>query len=522
VLGGEIIDGTEGFEIMDKLAELRDQTHKNEPETIYAEMDPDNPDVMIVESMCPNCNKNGETRMTFMRLNQHKEQIISSFSCPHCDYSNTHVESGTELASNGMKITLNVEMVEDLNRQIIKTDGAIFEIPEIELTIPAKTQEGLTTTVEGIVQRTITQLSSEQPVRKHMDPESYEAIEKFITKCTQLIDSNLSKDGILDTKFTCIIDDPSGLSSIEPASGSVSLANDPRVSVEFYERTREQAESLGFFKEQTKMADIPSELRPENNTTNTEDDEFEAGEFLPAVCSSCGYEDAKQRFCEVDIPGFRRCLIMAFTCGRCGFKDSEVKPSGDIGDKGKRWFLTVKYPQDLDRDILKSTFAEIKIRDIRKNIDKSMEIPSVDLQAGTLGSLFTTIEGLCIKASENLSTSMPFHGDSTEDGNYRALVWGKLVEGLKLFGSGELLDDGSLKYPFTLEVIDLADHSFIGERGETFVGEKGRLDYRSGNNDESLVVETFERTDEQNDELGLTEMMKQEKLQNATPDTVDC
>jgi len=492
---------------MDKLAEARNQT-QNEPETIYAEMDPDNPDVMRVESMCPQCSATGETRMTFMRLNQHREQIISSFSCPHCNHSNTFVESGTELATNGLKITISVENVDDLNRQIIKTDAASFEIPEIELTIPAKTQEGLTTTVEGIVQRAITQLSSEQPVRKHMDPESYESIEKFIATCGQLVDTSLAQNGILHVPFKCIIDDPSGLSSVEPCGGAASIADDPRVVVEVYERSRVQEEALGYFKEQTDMADIPEGLRPNSKTTEGEGLET-AGEFMAAQCTSCGYEDAKQRFCEVDIPGFRRCLIMAFTCVRCGFKDSEVKPSGDIGDQGKRWLLTVRHPEDLNRDILKSTFAEVKLRDIRTNIDESMQVPTVDLQPGTLGSLFTTVEGLCMKASETLSSSMPFHGDSTQDGNHRAKVWGKLVEGLKLFGSGELLEDGTLKYPFTLDVIDVADHSFIGERGETFVGEKGRLDYRSGHNDDILLVEIFDRTDEQNDDLGLTEMMKE-------------
>lgn len=44
---------------------------------------------------------------------------------------------------------------------------------------------------------------------------------------------------------------------------------------------------------------------------------------------------------------------MAFTCDKCGFKNSEVKVGGAISDHGTRLILTGKGKIDLCRDVLK-------------------------------------------------------------------------------------------------------------------------------------------------------------------------
>ena len=45
-----------------------------------------------VTSMCPNCEENGETLLLLHRVPHFKDLLISSFSCPHCNYSNREVK----------------------------------------------------------------------------------------------------------------------------------------------------------------------------------------------------------------------------------------------------------------------------------------------------------------------------------------------------------------------------------------------------------------------------------------------
>eukprot|EP00915_Cephaloidophora_sp_WS-2016_P003940 GHVH01005331.1.p1 GENE.GHVH01005331.1~~GHVH01005331.1.p1 ORF type:complete len:143 (+),score=27.87 GHVH01005331.1:136-564(+) len=121
-------------------------------------------------------------------------------------------------------------------------------------------------------------------------------------------------------------------------------------------------------------------------------------------------------------------------------------------------------------------------------------------EMGTLGSMFSTVEGLCTKAADTMDGAMPFYGDSTEEGSKRANVWARTIDGLKNYGSGLTDSKGQLLFPFTLELEDLADHSFIGERSTRFTGEVGRTEYRQ-----------FERSAEQDDEIGITALMKEKE-----------
>ena len=78
-------------------------------------------------------------------------------------------------------------------------------------------------------------------------------------------------------------------------------------------------------------------------------------------------------------------IIMAFTCGQCGFRSTEVKPSAESAPEGAPTTLElrVRTAEDWNRLVLKSHTAEI-------------EVPEIDLHLapGTLGSTLTTVEGL--------------------------------------------------------------------------------------------------------------------------------
>lgn len=109
--------------------------------------------------------------------------------------------------------------------------------------------------------------------------------------------------------------------------------------------------------------------------------------------------------CQSSIPFFKEIIIMAFVCDYCGYRNSEIKEGGGIGDFAKRVTFTVNSPADLNRDVFKSQTAKFTIPEIE-----------FDMEPGSLGSLYTTVEGLLAKLIEELEKNNPFgKGDSAND-----------------------------------------------------------------------------------------------------------
>jgi len=128
------------------------------------------------------------TKLLLTMIPFYKEIILSSFFCPHCAYSNNEIQSAGEIQTQGVEFTLSIRQSEDLNRKIVKSDFASVSIPELDLEIPALSQKGEVTTVEGILQRTIEGLLQDQPQRKTNNPEDYLQIEKYVAKVQEYME----------------------------------------------------------------------------------------------------------------------------------------------------------------------------------------------------------------------------------------------------------------------------------------------------------------------------------------------
>jgi hypothetical protein len=79
----------------------------------------------------------------------------------HCSKLNTLV-----LTTVSTVCRLDVGCVQDLNRQIVKSDTGSIRFPDIDFEIPALSQRGQLNTIEGVLARAIDGLSEQQPVRK--------------------------------------------------------------------------------------------------------------------------------------------------------------------------------------------------------------------------------------------------------------------------------------------------------------------------------------------------------------------
>lgn len=93
--------------------------------------------------------------------------------------------------------------------------------------------------------------------------------------------------------------------------------------------------------------------------------------------------------CCATIPYFKEIIIMAFSCDTCGHKSTEIKQGGGISEKASKITFHVQNPEDINRDVFKSESCYVLIPEI-----------DLELEPGTLGSVYTTVEGLLTKITD--------------------------------------------------------------------------------------------------------------------------
>ncbi|NXO06164.1 ZPR1 protein, partial [Oriolus oriolus] len=390
----------------------------------------------------------GVTRLLLTRIPFFKEIIVSSFSCDGCSWSNTEIQSAGRIQEQGVRYTLAVASRQDMNREVVKTDCASARIPELDFEIPAFSQKGVLTTIEGIIDRAVAGLEQDQPARRATDKEVARKIDEFIGKLRQLKEVN--------SPFTFILDDPSGNSFVENPHAP---QRDEALVVTRYRRSPQQSAMLGLEGEEVdaKPPDAAEDLRDEVLQFNTN-------------CPECN-APASTNMKLVQIPHFKEVIIMATNCDSCGHRTNEVKSGGAIEAQGTRITLRITDPSDMTRDILKSETCSVEIPELE-----------FELGMGALGGKFTTLEGL-LKDIRDLVEKNPFTlGDSSTPSRT-----GKLQEFI-----GKLQDvKGKTQAHFIMD--DPAGNSYLQN---VYAPEQ----------DPELRVQRYERTFEQNEELGLNDM----------------
>lgn len=402
-----------------------------------------------IESLCMNCYQNGMTRLLFTKVPFFKEIIVSSFTCDSCGWSNTEIQSAGRIQDQGVRYSLSIKNKRDVNREVVKTDYATTCIPEIDFEIPACTQKGALSTVEGILERTIAGLQQEQPLRRAENAQVAEKIDQFITKLQSL------KDG--ETPFTFIIDDPSGNSFIE---NPCAPQKDEALTVTQYRRSAEQDSLLGI-----------ESLEDQKNPEEKPDLRDEVLQFQ-TNCPECN-APAATNMKLVQIPHFKEVIIMATNCDACGHRTNEVKSGGAIEPLGTKITLHITDPSDITRDVLKSETCGISIPELE-----------FELGMGALGGKFTTLEGLLKDIRELVVDKNPFTlGDSsTSDRKEKLQEFGKKID--------QILE-GQMDAHFILD--DPAGNSYLQN---VYAPEE----------DPEMQVEKYERSFEQKEDLGLNDM----------------
>ena len=145
---------------------------------------------------------------------------------------------------------------------------------------------------------------------------------------------------------------------------------------------------------------------------------------------------------------------------------------GAVSATGRRHVLRVETEDDFNRDVLKSETCGVFV-------------PELDLEvvSGTLGGRFTTVEGLLTQIRDELDSSSFCSGDSStaEDRENSSAFFTRF---------GDFL---ALKEPFTVILDDPMGNSYL-------------QNIYAPDPDPFLEIVDYDRTDEQNEELGLSQM----------------
>lgn len=424
--------------------------------------DDPNPESTKIESLCISCGKNGITQILLTKIPFYKEVVLMSFECEECGYRNNEIQPGGQIEEKGIRITLNVNSSRDLNRQVCKSDYSSIKIPEIDFEIPSQSQKGEITTVEGVLGRSIEGLEALQPERRVQDPKNAEKIDEFLGRLRAL------KSG--EKPFTMVLEDISGNSFI--SNPNAPMKDDALTMVRFA-RSKEQNHILGIYETgeisgEDKEAPVLKPIVPE---------EFAYEDIIQEVmqfqtnCSNCRSQ-CQTNMKLTNIPYFKEVVIMATNCEVCGHRSNEVKSGGGIEPKGLRIELKILDRDDFSRDILKSDTC-------------SLQIPEIELDIGpaVLGGRFTTVEGLLVTAKEQLYESSTMFHDSQDPETKR-----RIAEFMDKF---DLLL--KLEKQFTLVLDDPAGNSYVQSFSES-------------SPDDRLSFTKYERTFEQNEELGLNDI----------------
>lgn len=202
---------------------------------------------------CPGCTRPCATNMKMVHIPYFKQVVLMSTACESCGYRSNEVKTGGEVPELGRKITLQVKTKEDLARDLLKSESAVLECPELQLRVEPGTMGGRFTTVEGILSQIKRDLRAQAfgledgdaPVPEGagdgMAAESKQSWESFFAKLTEAMEGRL--------EFSLILQDPMAGSYVQSLTAP---EPDPQMQVEEYTRTAEEEEDLG-------LADLKTE-----------------------------------------------------------------------------------------------------------------------------------------------------------------------------------------------------------------------------------------------------------------------
>ena len=108
-------------------------------------------------------------------------------------------------------------------------------------------------------------------------------------------------------------------------------------------------------------------MNPESASTNDDEVDWNGVDVMESLCMRCG-ENGTTRMMIHKIPFFRDIILASFKCDNCGEQNNEATFGGEIQPKGCIFELACTIPEDLNRQLIKSDSASIRIPEIEFEI----------------------------------------------------------------------------------------------------------------------------------------------------------
>ena len=478
--------------------------------TAFTAADENNDLHPIQNTLCPTCSgPNVRTIVLPIENSSHFRQLVlPSVECPNC-HDRSRLDSGSD--PPGVRNTLAVRDWEDgdvMNRRVVKSDYATVFVPTLDHELPSATQSGVDTFGDMLSEALWTM----------GDVDKFHRCHGVISTLINVLDGEIrcddgttkgSYEKVEEHEFMIVRDDPAGGSYIEHPNA---LHPDPNMRCEEYARTPTHDEFLGLqpstgaihmgpIANHNSIENDPSasrrhSLEIDDRTSNSISPISPVHEKVmtfPTTCPHC-QTHAETKMCMTDIPHFKEVVIMCLQCEHCGFRSNEIKGGGATPRLGAKITLRAIDMRDLAREVLKSDTAGVSVPEL-----------DLELDEGGLGGMYTTVEGLLLKMHDRLRDIHPIEtGDSSmeQQSTYAGEVcsaprheyerYNEFLTQLKDTAMGQ-------RFPFTLILVDSVSNSFVGPTC-------GTIQFNRMCDDEGLEIEEFERTEEQNEGLGLNDI----------------
>uniref|UniRef100_A0A0R3RJ70 Zinc finger protein ZPR1 n=1 Tax=Elaeophora elaphi TaxID=1147741 RepID=A0A0R3RJ70_9BILA len=112
------------------------------------------------------------------------------------------------------------------------------------------------------------------------------------------------------------------------------------------------------------------------------DNEDVAPMEVESLCINC-HQNGTTRILCTRIPFYRQIIVMSFSCGHCGYSNNELQSGEAAQEHGVEIVLHVENLSDWNRQVIKSEYAEVEIKELELTIPPKS-------QAGEI----TTVEGI--------------------------------------------------------------------------------------------------------------------------------
>lgn len=393
------------------------------------------------ESLCINCLEQGITTILLTKIPFFRDIMVSRFECPHCGYSEKSVQFGGEHPDQGVHYELHCQTQKDLNRRVVKSSECTIYVQPINLEIPGPTHGNSISTVEGILEQCFDDLQNVKQTPK---------IIEFLNNLEQC------RRGLVNFDF--VLDDPSGNSFIE---NPIAPEKDPQLDVSFYTTNKKQKPIEDTQTQKSESFYIDEDTTEYINTILQNNEVVK----IPIACPVCEKETFISS-CTLRIPNFKEVEIKDFLCDGCGYHNGQVLIKGDTSPLAQTISLKCDCHNDLNRQVVKSETASIKIPEIE-----------LDLSEGIIGGKLTTVEGILRSIHKRLKENNPFTKKDPSLSPKFDLILEKLV---KFMNNEE---------KFTLIFRDPLSNSCIQKLNE--------------DDENKLKIVDDDRTERENDELGI-------------------